>query len=158
VAQNTVRDTVRFLLTRSTAMRIECPHCHHRGFSALAKLTSNPGWPVRCKYCQHSSHARPAWSAASLVAALLLLASIAWALVGAGPWWLTGVTTLLLAGSIHQLLRHANHPTSRLDVKRRRRQFFALATLAVTAALLLLVVIQINSTAPAAATSAAAAE
>lgn len=136
-------------------MRIECPHCHHRGFSALVKLTSTPIRPVRCRYCRHASYAQPVWSGLCLALALLLIAAALGALAGHGPGWLVaGLAAAALAFGVRQLLRQPSIETHRTEVARHRKRFLIVAALVAATTLGLLAAIQMGDSTPAPVVSA----
>jgi hypothetical protein len=135
-------------------MRIECPHCHHRGFSTVAKLFSTPVRPVRCRYCRHSAHAQPLWSGICL--ALALIGCSLTTLAGSTPGWLPALATVPLAGGVLQLLRQPCIATHRSEVRRHRRRLLIVVALVALTALGLLAVTQMSNTAPPAAPAASA--
>lgn len=136
-------------------MRIECPHCHHRGFSALVKLTSNPIRPGRCRYCRHASYAQPLWSGLCLALTLLLIAATlgAWAGHSFG-WPMAGLAAAALAFGMWQLLHQPSIETRSTEVARHRKRFLIVAALVGITALGLLAVVQIGDSTPAPAASA----
>ncbi|MEX8493834.1 MJ0042-type zinc finger domain-containing protein, partial [Sphaerotilus sp.] len=136
-------------------MRITCPHCQHRGFTALAKLKANPAWPVRCKYCKHRSHPEPWWSVlvCGLALGLVTTAGAAW--LSQWPWWTVGPFAALLAVGIHQLLLRPSIAINSAVTRRTRVKVLVLGTLALVAALGLLSVAQMSDSAPQASTAPA---
>ncbi|WP_310463227.1 hypothetical protein [Sphaerotilus sp.] len=136
-------------------MRIVCPHCQHRGFSALDKLTANPAWPARCKYCHRHSHPRLALTGSVFALTLGEFTSATAALVGDLPWWTVAVVTLLLAGATFLLLVRPSRTTNRTLTRRTRVKVLVLAGLIVVAAFGLLSVVHLgNSGQPVAAPAA----
>jgi uncharacterized protein (DUF983 family) len=135
-------------------MRIVCPHCQHRGFSALDKLMANPAWPARCKYCHRHSHPQPALTGCVFALTLGVFTSATAALAGDWPWWTVVVVTLLLTGATGLLLVRPSKTTNRTLTRRTRVKVLLLAGLIVIAACGLLSVAHLgNSAQPAAATA-----
>jgi hypothetical protein len=116
-------------------MRISCPHCQHRGFTALAKLQANPAWPVRCKYCKRRSHPEALLSLGvyGLTLGLFTAAGAAW--LSDWPWWTVGLAAVLLAGCVHQLLLRPSIAINSTVTRRTRVKVLVLGALALTAAL-----------------------
>jgi hypothetical protein len=137
-------------------MRISCPHCQHRGFTALAKLKANPAWPVRCKYCKRRSHPEALLSLGvyGLTLALFTAAGSAW--LSDWPWWTAGLIAVLLGGGVHQLLQRPSIAINSIVTRRTRVQVLVLGALALAAALGLLTVAEMSNTAPAVNTTSAA--
>lgn len=129
-------------------MRISCPHCQHRGFTALAKLRANPAWPVRCKYCKRRSHPEALLSFGVYGLTLGLFTAAGAASLSDWPWWTVGVFAVLLAGCVHQLLLRPSIAINSTVTRRTRVKVLLLGALALTAALGLLGVAQMSNTAP----------
>jgi hypothetical protein len=137
-------------------MRISCPHCQHRGFTALAKLKASPAWPVRCKYCKRRSHPEAVLSLSvyGLALALFTAAGAAW--LSSWPWWTVGLIAVLLAGCVYQLLLRPSVAINSTVTRRTRVTVLVLGALTLAAALGVLAVAQMNSTAPQASSAPAA--
>lgn len=129
-------------------MRISCPHCQHRGFTALAKLQANPAWPVRCKYCKRRSHPEALLSLGTygLTLGLFTAAGAAW--LHDGPWWAVGLAAVLLAGCVHQLLQRPSIAINSTVTRRTRVKVLILGALALAAALGVLAVAQMGNSTP----------
>lgn len=136
-------------------MRISCPHCQHRGFTALAKLKANPAWPAHCKYCKYTSHPETLLSLGACGLTLGLLVAAGAAGLGEWPWWTVGLVAALLAGCVHQLLRRPGVIVTSAVMQRNRVKVIVLGALILTAALGLLAVAQMSGSAPSANTTAA---
>jgi len=137
-------------------MRISCPHCQHRGFTALAKLKASPAWPVRCKYCKRRSHPEALLSLGvhGLTLVLFTAAGAAW--LSGWPWWTVGLIAVLLGGCVYQLLMRPSVAINSAVTRRTRVKVLVLGALAVTAALGLLAVAEMSNTAPTVSTTPAA--
>jgi hypothetical protein len=129
-------------------MRISCPHCQHRGFTALAKLQANPAWPVRCKYCKRSSHPEALLSLGVYGLTLGLFTATGAAWLNDWPWWTVGLDAVLLAGCVHQLLLRPSIASNSIVTRRTRVKVLVLGALALTAALGVLGVAHMGNSAP----------
>lgn len=135
--------------TMPMPMRIECPHCHHQGFSALQKLRANPLKPVTCRYCHRRSYPHPALSGAACLLGGALL-GIGWlAFTGStGGWMVAAVGAALVIVTALTVLRPGRIANS-VRIKRDRIKLAVLAIVATSALLGLVLVVQMYNSAPA---------
>jgi hypothetical protein len=130
-------------------MRIECPHCHHRGFSAWQKLKASPLKPVICQYCRRRSYPKPTVSGGVWLLGCALPVTGWLVFTGRTGGWLIAVAACLLAAALGVLMAQPGQVVSDMHIRRDRVRLTVLTTILALAVLGFLMVVQMGSSAPA---------